>query len=230
MLFFVYTLTKNIWRWDLLHSASLCRDRVPRIIPDCKHFRKVRSYFLWCRRVCCLSDFFACLTFVAVAEVVVHCLCDFSLVPDLLILFSHSLCLHPLTSYIIFPLAVFASTHVFVRSVFVSTLLVSALLACVTSTSLCLSSVSLSTLLVRTLCVYVNSLCLCPLSLSASYVTFCPLYVFVPTMCLCPPSCCLSAHSGVHSVWKCSLCHSYVSVSAAHSLISNPLCCCPLSD
>ena len=182
-------------------------------------------------QACCLSDF----------EVVVHCLCDFSLVPDLLVLFSHSLCLHPLTSYIIFPLSVFASTHVFVCSVFVSTLLVSALLACVvsvdpavlacvTSTSLCLSSVSLPTLLVHTLCVYVNSLCLCPLSLCAPSVTFCPLYVFVPTMCLCPPSCYLSAHSGVHSVWQCCLCHSYVSVSAALSLISNSLCCCPLSD
>ena len=142
------------------------------------------------------------------------------------------------SSHIIFPLSVFASTHVLYYFPTLCVCIHSRLCplcicvnsACVTSTSLCLSSVSLPTLLVRTLCVYVNSLCLCPLSLSAPSVTFCPLYVFVPTMCLCPPSCCLSAHSGVHSVWQCCLCHSYVSVSAAHSLISNSLCCCPLSD
>ena len=37
-----------------IYSASLCRNRVPRIIPDCKSYRKVRSYFLLCKRVACL--------------------------------------------------------------------------------------------------------------------------------------------------------------------------------
>ena len=48
-----------------MRVPSLCelmQSRVPRIIPDCKPFRKVRSYFLWCKRVawlsvCCFTDF-----------------------------------------------------------------------------------------------------------------------------------------------------------------------------
>ena len=125
-------------------------------------------------QACCLSDF----------EVVVHCLCEFSLVPDLLILFSHSLCLHPLTSLSTLYLCQLCLCRPCLLVLFVLTLL-----ACITSTSLCLSSVSLPTLLVRTLCVYVNSLCLCPLCLSAPSVTLCPLYVFVSTLISLSPRC-----------------------------------------
>ena len=158
-------------------------------------------------QVCCLSDF----------DVVVHCLCEFSWVPDLLILSSHSLCLHPLTSLSTLHLCQLCLCRPCLLVLFVLTLL-----ACVTSTSLCLSSLSLLTLLVRTR-VYVNSLRLWPLCLSAPSVTLCPLYVFVPTLMSLCPRCVfahplVSTHSGVNSA--CVVC--------AHPLrCLRPLCFCP---
>ena len=48
------TTEKVQWLWsEFVDSASLCRDRVARTIPDRKGFRKVRSYLLWCKRVAC---------------------------------------------------------------------------------------------------------------------------------------------------------------------------------
>ena len=72
---------------------------------------------------------------------------------------------------------------------------------------LCELAVFVPTLSFCTLCDFAPTLCVCVHS-----------YFFVPTMCLCPPSCCLSAHSGVHSA--CVVC--------AHSLrCLRPLCFCP---
>ena len=60
-------------------SASLCRDRFPRTIPDRKGFRKVRSYSLWCfalMQVCCLPN--SCFCAVSIYSL---CLCGFFSVP-----------------------------------------------------------------------------------------------------------------------------------------------------
>ena len=80
-------LHKNIlqhnWKGSILwlefvDSASFCRDRVARTIPDRKGFRKVRSYLLWCKRV-------ACPTFVALPYL--PTLCAHSLILLIWILF-----------------------------------------------------------------------------------------------------------------------------------------------
>ena len=84
---------------------------------------------------------------------------------------------------------------------------VSAHSACAHSLCLCELAVFVPTLSFCTLCDFLPTLCLCVHS-----------YFFVPTMCLCPPSCCLSAHSGVHSA--CVVC-----VYSLRCL--RPLCFCP---
>ena len=186
-------------------------------------------------QACVLPVWLCCLSLLLLLQ-------KFSLMPDLLF--------GAWSSHIIFPLSVFASTHVFVRSVFMSTLLVStllacvvsvdpAVLACVTSPSLCLSSVSLPTLLVRTLCFYVNSLCLCPLSLSALSVTFYPLYVLVTRSVFAHP---LVVHQSLPTLLLsfcslgCPLLLSFCSLGCPFCLavlFMSLLClcfCCPLSD
>ena len=57
-----YSLGSLFTTFHTHHSASLCRDRVPRIIPDYKPFRKVRSYFLWCKRGAWLTVLLDCLS------------------------------------------------------------------------------------------------------------------------------------------------------------------------
>ena len=177
----------------------------------------------------CLSDFCCCCR--SCCPLFVWFL--FGAWSSLLILFSHSLCLHPLTSYIIFPLSVFASTHVFVRSVFVSTLL--ACVVCVDPAGLCHFDLSLSFVGVSANSACAHSLCLCELAVFVPTQSFCTLCDFLPTLCLCAhdvslPTLLLSFCSLGCPFCLCCLCHSYVSVSAAHSLISNSLCFCPLFD
>ena len=82
------------------------------------------------------------------------------------------------SSHIIFPLSVFASTHVFVRSVFVSTLLVS--LRPLSVFRRCLCQLCLCALFVSmwTRCVCAHSAFLPTLWLSAHSMSLCPRCVF----------------------------------------------------
>ena len=125
------------------------------------------------------------------------------------------------SSHIIFPLSVFASTHVFVRSVFVSTLLVS--LRPLSVFRRCLCQLCLCALFVSmwTRCVCAHSVFLHPLWLSAHSMS--SLHdQSLPTLLL--SLCSLGCHQ-VFWPWIVLLCLLVLFVSLLC------LCfCCPLSD
>ena len=196
-----------------LLTLRVCADiGVPRIIPDCKGYRKVRSYFLWCKCV-------ACLTLMLLSTVCVNslgCLIFSYYLPTLCV------CIHSR----LYPLCICVNSACVDPACLcclcwpcwlVSLRPLSVSRRCLYSLCLC----ALVCMWTRCVCdhyVFLPTLCLCAHSMS-----LCTLYVFVPTLMSLCPRCVfahplVSAHSGVNSA--CVVC--------AHPLrCLRPLCFCP---